>query len=111
MSVSNDGRLLDGAVDIVVGEAELISQMLNVAGRALHVIINHRVASRSGHALSSSHRDEVELVSVLVSDGCINDSAGVWIHEAAWVASEQSSVDSLRAVQVHQLRRISDSGI
>ena len=103
VSVSDDGRFLDGSADVVVGEAEFVSQRLDEVRRGLDVIVDDGVSCWRGHSLSSGDRDEIELVGVLVGDVRVDDSAWNWVLEASWLASEHSHVDSLAHVDVHEL--------
>ena len=77
--------------------------MLYFVWRGLDVIVYDSISSRSCHALSSIDRDEVELVSVLFSDFSIDHGSSLSILVLAWLSSEQPRVDSLAAIDVHQL--------
>merc|ERR1719188_728524 len=46
MGVADDTGLLDGAVHVVIREAELVGQVLDLVGRTLEVVVDHSVASR-----------------------------------------------------------------
>ena len=102
MRVSDGRGLLDGSTDVVVGEAELVGQGLNQVRRGADGVIDDGVPSWSRHALLGSHRDEIELVDVLVSDGRVNDCSWKWVLVAAWISSEEPGVDSLAGVDVHE---------
>ena len=102
VSVSDDRWLLDGTAHIVVGEAEFVCEGFDHVRRSANSVIDHGVTSWSRHALFGGHRNQVELVDVLVSDGRVYDSSWKWVLEAAWVSSKESGVDSLACVDVHE---------
>lgn len=66
--ISNAGWLLDGTGDVVVVVAQLEGQQLNLVGRLANSVEQDTEAGWGRHALAGSHRDEVELVGVSVSD-------------------------------------------
>jgi len=66
-------------------------------------VVDDSVAGWSRHALSSSHRDEIELVDVLVCDRSVHNGSRERVLEAANISSEESGVDSLAGVDVDQL--------
>ena len=103
VGVSNAGRFLDRTRHVVVREAHLVSEQLDFVWRLLDLIVDDAEPSRVGHALASGHTDEVELVSVAVSHRRIDDCASHRVLEPADVTTEDSSVDSLAAVHVHEL--------
>ena len=103
VSISYNGRLLDGSTDIVVSEAEFVSERFDQVRRCLDCVIDNSVPSWCGHTLLGSHRNQIELVDVFVSDGRVNNGSWKWVLEAAWVSSKESSVDPLACVDVHEL--------
>lgn len=74
-----------------------------------NVVVDDSVPSWSSHALTSSNRDKVEFVNVLVSDCAVNDCSWQWVLEASWSTSEDSGVYSLASVDVHQLCGVSNA--
>lgn len=101
VSISHDRWLLDGTAHIVVGEAKLVSEGFDQVRRRADGVIDNSVTSWSSHTLFGSHRNQIELVDVFVSDGRVNDGSWKWVLEAAWVSSEESCVHSLTGVDVH----------
>lgn len=77
--------------------------------RGANGVVDHGVASWRAHALLSSHRDKVELVDVLVSDGGVHNGTRQWVLVATSLSSEQSGVDPLARVDVHQLGLITEA--
>lgn len=66
-------------------------------------VVDDGVASWGAHSLLGSHGHEVELVNILVSDGCVNNGTRKWVLVATNISSEQSGVNPFARVDVHQL--------
>ena len=81
--------------------------MLDLVRRVFDVIADDCISRWSWHALPRRDRDEVELVGVLLGDFTIDHSARLRIGVAAWISGEESGVDPLAAVDVHQLASVS----
>jgi len=103
MSVANARWLLDGTRNIVVSVAQLVSQQLDLVRGLLQIVIDDFKLSRRAHSLLSGHRHEIELVSILVRDGGVNDGTSIGVLEVADRAIENTSVDALAADEVHEL--------
>jgi len=56
--------------------------------------------------LLGSHRDQVKLVHVLVSHTRVDDSTGQRVLKCADLTIKDSSVDTLAAIDIHQLARV-----
>ena len=103
VSIPDAWGFLDCPRDIVVCVAEFVGQELNLVWRFPNGIMNHSVSGRSGHALLSSSGNQVELIHISVSDGGIYDCPREWILEWAYVSTEDSCVDSLANIDIHEL--------
>lgn len=67
-------------------------------------VVDNGVSSWGAHTLLGSNRHKIELVDVLVCDGCVDDGTWERVLVATDISSEQSGVDPLARVDVHQLR-------
>jgi len=103
VGISDDRWFFNGATDVVVGEAELVGERFDQVWGAADAIVNHSVTSRAGHTLFGSDGDEVELVGVLVGDCGVDHCSWERILVAAGLTCKEPSVDSLAAVDVHEL--------
>ena len=106
MGVTDAGGLFDGAGDVVVGVAELVGQVFNLVWRSSNRVVQYSKPGRSRHALLGSYRDQVKLVHVLISHTRINDGAGQRVFKSTDLSIKDSSVDTLAAVDIHQLARV-----
>ena len=105
VSVSDDGRFFDGSAHVVVGEAQLVGERFEQVRRGSDGVVDNGVPSWGGHALSSSHRNQVELVGVFISDSRVYNGSWQWVLEPANISSEESGVDSLAGVDIEELGR------
>lgn len=103
VSVSDNRRFFDGSAHVVVGKAQLVGERFEHVGRRSDGVIDNGIPSWRGHTLSSCHRNQVELVGVLISDSRVYYGSWQWILEAANIASEEPCVDSLAGVDVQEL--------
>ena len=109
VGVADAGWLLDRSGHVVVVVAEFESQQLDLVWGLPDCIVQHGETSRHCHTLPSSHGHQVEFVSVAVRDGLVNDGACGGVLEAVGIAGEDACVDSLTAVDVHQLASLRDT--
>jgi len=86
--------------------AQLVGEVLNLVWTSSNRVVQYCKPSRSRHALFGSHRDQVKLVHVLVSHTRVNNGTGQWILESTDLTIKDSSVDTLAAVDIHQLARV-----
>ena len=103
VSIPDAGRFLDGTGNVVVSEAELVSQGLDLSRRRLDVVVDDSIPCWGRHTLSSCNSHQVKLVDVLISDSAVYASARVGISEAADVTSKEASVHTLGCIDVHHL--------
>jgi len=103
MSVADARWLFNCPRDIVIRPAQFVGEQLNLVRRFLDFVIDHREARRGRHTLTRSHRHQIELVGVLVSDRGVNYRASLWIHKSAGVSCEEACIDPLARVYVHEL--------
>jgi len=83
--------------------AQFVSQQLNLIRGLLHVIIDDFELRRRAHSLLRCHRHEIELISVFICDGRVNDGTSIGVLEVANSAIENASVDAFAADEVHKL--------
>ena len=109
VSISDAGWLLNRTRDIVVGVAKFVSQQLNLVWRTSNCVIDDSEPCRSSHALTSSHRHQVEFIGVSVCDCLVNDCTCLRVLEAVRVTSEDPRIDSLASIDVHKLARVRET--
>jgi len=96
VGVLNWRRYLDGARNVVVGEAQLVSQKLDEVGFFLDRIVNHDVMGGRNHSLSGGLADQEEVVGIGRHDVGVHNCAGQRVSESlSVVAFEESLVHSL----------------
>lgn len=109
VSVADAGGLLDGTRDVVVVVAELESQKLYLVWGLPHCVIQHGEAGRHSHTLTSCNGHQVEFVGVSVRHSLVDDCTSGWVLEPVRVASEDPRVDTLAAIDIHQLASVRDA--
>lgn len=110
MCVANARWFFNRTGHIVIGVAQLVGEQFNFIWSFLYSIIEHSESSWGGHSLTSSNGNEVELVSVFVSDGGINNSSCSGVSESSRLTSEYSSIHTLARVDIHEFALVGDAG-
>lgn len=106
MGVADAGWLFDSPRNIVVSVAKLVGKVFNLVRRSTNRVVQYSKPSRGRHTLLGSHRNQVKLVHVLVCHTRVDDGASQRIFKGADITIKDSSVDTLAAVDVHQLARV-----
>lgn len=110
VSVSDGGGFFDGARHVVVGVAEFVGQEFDLVRGVSDAVVKDGVPHWGCQALLSGSRHKEELVGASVSDGTIDHSARHRVLEGANISSEDTSVDSLGDVDVHEWQGNSKTG-
>ena len=102
VSVPDNWRLFNCTRNIVICEAQFVSKQLNQIRGTLYIIVDDCISSWSWHSLFGSHRNKIELISILVSDSRVYNSSRKRILESSIITCKKSCIYSFTSVDVEK---------